>query len=40
MENRYVELLAELRAAVTLPIALKLSPQFSALPHFVKRLAE
>lgn len=38
VENRYVELLTELRNAVSLPITMKLSNQFSALPHFVQRL--
>jgi dihydroorotate dehydrogenase (fumarate) len=38
VEDRYVELLKKLRAAISIPIAMKLSPFFSALPHFVKRL--
>ncbi|PWV65576.1 dihydroorotate dehydrogenase-like protein [Plasticicumulans acidivorans] len=38
VEQRYLDLLATLRAEVNLPIAMKLSPQFSALPHFVRRL--
>ena len=37
VEDRYLTLLSELRAVVKLPIALKLSPFFSALPHFVRQ---
>lgn len=40
IESRYLELLRELRAAVSLPIAMKLSPQFSSVPHMVKSLEE
>jgi len=40
IEARYVELLRELRAQVSLPIAMKLSPQFSSVPHMVRRLQE
>jgi dihydroorotate dehydrogenase (fumarate) len=40
VEDRYVELLTDLRAAVSLPIAMKLSPFFSSLPHFVRRLEQ
>lgn len=40
VENRYVELLEELRSTVDLPITLKLSSQFTALPHFINRLSE
>ncbi len=38
VENRYVQLLRELRGAVDIPIAMKLSPYFSALPNFIKTL--
>ncbi|MDP2834827.1 MAG: dihydroorotate dehydrogenase-like protein [Pseudomonadota bacterium] len=38
VEARYVSLLSELRGAVNLPIAMKLSPFFSSLPHLVKQL--
>lgn len=38
VEARYLGLLTELRRAVRLPIMMKLSPFFSSLPHFVKRL--
>lgn len=40
VEARYVELLEMLRQAVTIPIVMKLSPFFSALPHFVKRIEQ
>lgn len=40
IESRYLELLRELRAAVSLPIAMKLSPQFSSVPHMVKSLEQ
>ena len=40
VENRYVELLKELEGVVTLPVTMKLSPQFSSLPNFVRRLQE
>lgn len=38
VEARHLHLLTELRGAVSLPIAMKLSPYFSSLPHFVKQL--
>ncbi|MEW6415503.1 MAG: dihydroorotate dehydrogenase-like protein [Pseudomonadota bacterium] len=38
VEARYLELLADLRRVVNLPIAMKLSPYFSSLPNFVKQL--
>lgn len=38
VEARYLSLLRDLRHAVNLPIAMKLSPFFSSLPNFVKRL--
>ncbi len=38
VEARYLSLLAELRARVTVPIVMKLSPYFSSLPHFVRQL--
>ena len=40
VEERYIGLLQELRSVVTVPIAMKLSPFFSSLPHFVLRLEE
>lgn len=38
VEARYVALLTELASVVSLPVVMKLSPYFSSLPHFVKRL--
>jgi len=38
VENRLLELVSEVRAAVRVPLAVKLSPAFTALPHFVTRL--
>jgi dihydroorotate dehydrogenase (fumarate) len=38
VEDMYVELLRELRGQVALPIAVKLSPFFSSLPHIARRL--
>ncbi len=40
VERRYLELLHAVRQAVSLPIAMKLSPFFSSLPHFVRQLEE
>lgn len=38
VEQRYVELLKELKRHVSLPITMKLSPQFSAPIHFARQL--
>lgn len=38
VERRTLDVLAAVRAATRLPIAVKLSPFYSALPHFVRRL--
>ncbi|MGR8978509.1 MAG: dihydroorotate dehydrogenase-like protein [Gammaproteobacteria bacterium] len=40
VEARYLELLKELRRHVTIPIAMKLSPYFSGLAHFIKTLEQ
>jgi dihydroorotate dehydrogenase (fumarate) len=40
VEETYVKLVKEVRAAVTLPLALKLSPFFTALPHVARRFVE
>src|SRR6266700_3121264 len=40
LEETYVKLVNEVRAAVTLPLALKLSPFFTALPHVARRFVE
>jgi len=38
VENRYSEVLKEVRGAVNIPIAMKLSPFFSSIPNVVQRL--
>lgn len=38
VEQRYIDLLEELKRHVSLPIAMKLSPQFSAPLHFARQL--
>ncbi len=40
VEDEYVELVAEMRKQITIPLAVKLSPYFSALPHFANRLVQ
>jgi dihydroorotate dehydrogenase (fumarate) len=40
VEDRYLEIVAAVRAAVTIPLAVKLSPFFTSLPHLALRLAE
>jgi dihydroorotate dehydrogenase (fumarate) len=40
VETRYLDLLRELRRTVSLPIAMKLSPFFSSLPHLVRQLED
>jgi len=40
IEARYLELLSELRRQVSIPIAMKLSPYFTGLAHFVKLLEQ
>jgi len=40
IEARYLELLSELRAEISIPIAMKLSPQFSSVANMAKRLTE
>jgi dihydroorotate dehydrogenase (fumarate) len=38
LENRHIQLLQDLRAQVKIPIAVKLSPFYTALPNFARRL--
>ncbi len=38
VEARYVDLVAEVRQAITIPLTVKIGPHFTALTHFVKRL--
>jgi dihydroorotate dehydrogenase (fumarate) len=40
IEERYVDIVSAVRAAVKLPLAVKLGSYFTALPHFVARLGE
>jgi dihydroorotate dehydrogenase (fumarate) len=40
VEDRYVELVAAVRAATDLPLAVKIGPYFSAMPHMARRLVE
>jgi dihydroorotate dehydrogenase (fumarate) len=40
LEDEYVNLVRDVRATVKIPIALKLSPFFTALPHVAKRFVE
>jgi dihydroorotate dehydrogenase (fumarate) len=39
VENEQIELVTEVRSHIKIPLAIKLSPFYSALPHFVQRLA-
>lgn len=40
MEDAYVALVREVRATIKIPLALKLSPFFTALPHVARRFVE
>jgi len=40
LENSYLELVSDVKASVAIPVTVKLSPFFTALPNFAKRLAE
>ena len=40
IENSQVDLVAEVRSAITIPLAVKLSPFITSVPHFAKRLVE
>lgn len=40
IEDRCVRIVRQVRANVTLPVAVKLSPFFTSLPHFCRRLEE
>jgi dihydroorotate dehydrogenase (fumarate) len=39
VENRYLDLVAAIRAVIRIPIAVKIGSQFSSLPHFAAQLA-
>jgi dihydroorotate dehydrogenase (fumarate) len=38
VENRYIEMLKQVRSSVKIPVAVKLSPFFSSIPNFAQRL--
>jgi dihydroorotate dehydrogenase (fumarate) len=40
VEDRYVEVVSAVRSAVTIPLAVKLSPYFSSMAHMAKRLVD
>ena len=40
LENRYITLVADIRKQIAVPIAVKLSPFFTALPNFARRLVD
>jgi dihydroorotate dehydrogenase (fumarate) len=40
LENTYLELIADVRSSITIPLAVKLSPFLTALPNFARRCAE
>jgi len=40
VENRYLELLSDLRGQVTIPVTMKLSPQFSSVTNMVLKLQQ
>jgi dihydroorotate dehydrogenase (fumarate) len=40
IEDNYIQLVSDVRASITIPLAVKLAPFFTALPHFANRLAE
>jgi len=40
VEDQYVELVQTIRQCITIPLAIKIGPQFSSLPHFASRLAD
>ncbi len=40
LENAQIDLVAEVRSAITIPLAVKLSPFVTSLPNFAKRIVE
>lgn len=40
LEDAYVSLVRDIRSQISIPLAVKLSPSFTALPHFAKRIVE
>lgn len=39
VEQRYVDLVADVRQSVAMPLAVKIGPNFTSLPHFAQQLA-
>jgi len=39
VERRYTDLVAAVKASISIPVAVKIGPNFSALPHFAQQLA-
>jgi dihydroorotate dehydrogenase (fumarate) len=40
IEDNYIKLVSDIRASISIPLAVKLAPFFTALPHFASRLAD
>jgi dihydroorotate dehydrogenase (fumarate) len=40
LEDNYVKLVSDIRSSVTIPLAVKLAPFFTALPNFARRLVD
>jgi len=40
LEDAYIELVRQIRARIRIPLAVKLGPQFTAIPNFAKRIAD
>jgi dihydroorotate dehydrogenase (fumarate) len=40
LENAQIDLVAEVRASIKIPMAIKLSPYYTSLPHFAHRLVQ
>jgi dihydroorotate dehydrogenase (fumarate) len=40
LEDTYVELVSEVKSAIAIPLAVKLSPSITSLPNFARRLAQ
>ncbi len=40
LEDRYLRIVEAIKSRISIPLAVKLSPTFTALPHFSKRLSE
>jgi dihydroorotate dehydrogenase (fumarate) len=40
LEDNYLKLVSDVRAVITIPLAVKLAPFFTALPNFAKRLVD